>query len=316
MSESLEINVSFDTSFEDVELLRLEMERFVRAPENARDFKPDFTIGVGGVGDLDKLILKFSIQHKSNWHNEAVRATRRSKFMCALALALKKVPIYAPGGGSEALGAPGNPSYSVTVSDAFAAKSRDDVAKAKEEARMVPTKSEQTAKEHQQAEQQAISELNTLPIHIETVTSLWDSRDEQTVTSPVDGEDPEEAQRNREIQHMRNDLRKKESQRGRRKAGEGISAMTPTTTDTSYPSQTMGNTRLETFDEEANIDTPPTFYPQRHGEASSSQARAAAGRDDEDETELRSSMSIRSGGVHRGPSWGYRGPRGGTPERR
>ena len=93
MKEVIDLNVSFDTSFEDIELLRQEMEAFVRHPDNARDFMPDLVIGVGGINDLDKLTLKIAMKHKSNWHNEAVRATRRSKFMCALALAVKKVPI-------------------------------------------------------------------------------------------------------------------------------------------------------------------------------------------------------------------------------
>src|SRR3569833_746002 len=99
MKEVIDVNVSFDTTFEDIELLRLEMEKFVRHPDNARDFQSDLAISVFSVGDLDKLQLKIAMKHKSNWHNEAVRATRRSKFMCALALALMRVPMYAPGGG-------------------------------------------------------------------------------------------------------------------------------------------------------------------------------------------------------------------------
>ncbi|KAL2116293.1 hypothetical protein VTJ04DRAFT_8460 [Mycothermus thermophilus] len=125
MKETIDVNVAFDTTFEDIELLRQEMEKFVRAPENCRDFQPDIAIGVGGVGDCDKLTLKIAIKHKSNWHNDAVRATRRSKFMCALTLALKKVPIYGPGGGGDPLGHPANPTYSVAVSDEFAAAARD-----------------------------------------------------------------------------------------------------------------------------------------------------------------------------------------------
>jgi len=138
MKEGIDINVSYDTSFEEIELLRLEMENFVRAPENSRDFQQDIAIGVGGVGDLDKLQLKIAIKHKSNWHNDAVRATRRSKFICALTQALKKVPIYAPGGGGEALGGPTNPTYSVSVSDAEAATARDKAAQEKDAARLVP----------------------------------------------------------------------------------------------------------------------------------------------------------------------------------
>ncbi|EFX05491.1 serine/threonine-protein kinase [Grosmannia clavigera kw1407] len=136
--EVIDVSVSYDTSFEDIELLRLEMEQFVRHPDNARDFQPDLSISVGSVNNLDKLTLNIAIKHKSNWHNELVRATRRSKFMCALALALKKVPIYAPGGGSDALGSPANPTYSVAVSDATAAEARQQAKNSKDALRLVP----------------------------------------------------------------------------------------------------------------------------------------------------------------------------------
>ncbi|KAG7136846.1 Mechanosensitive ion channel protein Msy1 like [Verticillium longisporum] len=135
MKEVITIHISYDTSFEDIETLRHEMEAFVRHSDNSRDFQPDVAMGVSSVGDLDKLALDVVIKHKSNWHNEIVRATRRSKFMCALVLSLKKVPIYAPGGGSEALGGPTNPTYSVSVSDEIAAASREEAAKKKEAAR-------------------------------------------------------------------------------------------------------------------------------------------------------------------------------------
>ncbi|KAI2626811.1 serine/threonine protein kinase [Xylaria nigripes] len=147
MKEGIEINVSYDTSLEDIELLRLEMEKFIRSPENSRDFQPDISIEVGGVGDLNKLTLKLAIKHKSNWHSDAVRAARRSKFICALVLALKKVPINAPGGGDETLGGPTNPTYSVTVSDAEASMARDKTAKEKDAARLVPKESLSTIPE-------------------------------------------------------------------------------------------------------------------------------------------------------------------------
>lgn len=41
MKEQIEIFIAFDTSLEDIELLRSEMEAFVRHPDNARDFQPD-----------------------------------------------------------------------------------------------------------------------------------------------------------------------------------------------------------------------------------------------------------------------------------
>ena len=60
-------------------------------------FQPEIDVEVVGVGDMDKLELRVDIRHKSNWSNETVRAARRSKFMCALVLAMRKVPIRAPG---------------------------------------------------------------------------------------------------------------------------------------------------------------------------------------------------------------------------
>lgn len=60
--------------------------------------------------------------------------------MCALVLALRKIPIYAPAGGDAVLGSSDKPTYSVTVSDAEAAANREAFAKTKEEKRLVPSK--------------------------------------------------------------------------------------------------------------------------------------------------------------------------------
>ncbi|KAJ5787126.1 Mechanosensitive ion channel MscS [Penicillium paradoxum] len=97
MHEQLTIPVAFDTTFAEVQLLREEMESFVRDRENNRDFQPDVDIELGGVGDMDKLQLRVDIRHKSNWSNETIRAARRSKFMCAFVLAVRKVKVRAPG---------------------------------------------------------------------------------------------------------------------------------------------------------------------------------------------------------------------------
>ncbi|KAJ5804891.1 hypothetical protein N7474_010778 [Penicillium riverlandense] len=97
MYEQLTVSVSFDTTFADIQFLREEMERFVRDKDNSRDFQQDLNVEVVGVGDMDKLELRVDIRHKSNWSNETVRAARRSKFMCALVLAIRKIPIRAPG---------------------------------------------------------------------------------------------------------------------------------------------------------------------------------------------------------------------------
>ncbi|KAL2167949.1 hypothetical protein VTG60DRAFT_588 [Thermothelomyces hinnuleus] len=226
MKETIEVNVSFDTSFEDIELLRLELERFVRAPENNRDFQPDISIGVGGVGDCDKLTLTVAIKHKSNWHNDAVRATRRSKFMCALTLALKRVPIYGPGGGGDALGGPSNPSYSVAVTDEFAAQARAKSEQEKAAKRLANQSAEEAANTESTAaaEQRAADQINTSrPV----VEALDDWGYEKTLTSREPSADrPGPSDSGAATTTSRSDvlggISTRESQRGRRKAGETL----------------------------------------------------------------------------------------------
>lgn len=219
MNETIELNVSYDTSFEDLELLRLEMEKFVRAPDNARDFQPDITISVGGVGDLDKLNIKLAIKHKSNWHNDGVRATRRSKFMCALAMALRRVPIYAPGGGGEPLGGALNPSYSVAVSDEFVAAARATAGDNKEAKRMVPSKPA-GGDNPEATEQSAAADLNNR-------SPLAEAADDWGYDKTLNSRDAS-AERTRltEVEAVRRDLQlNRQSTRGRRKAGDTLSSV-------------------------------------------------------------------------------------------
>lgn len=138
MREQLLIYIDFGTTLEDVQVLRNEMQAFVQDKDNSRDFQPDIEVEITGIAEMNKMELKVEIKHKSNWSNETVRASRRSKFMCALVLALRKVPINAPGGGGAALGSADQPSYSVAISDAQAAASRDAFAKSKDEKRLFP----------------------------------------------------------------------------------------------------------------------------------------------------------------------------------
>ncbi|KPI43574.1 putative MscS family protein C2C4.17c [Cyphellophora attinorum] len=141
MREQLNMYVSFDTSLEDIALLKQEMEAFVRDKDNSRDFQQEVEVEVTGIAEMNKLELKIEILHKSNWSNETVRAARRSKFMCALVLALRKVPIYAPGGGGAALGDKANPSYSVNISDSEARENAEDFDDKKDKSRLFPLKS-------------------------------------------------------------------------------------------------------------------------------------------------------------------------------
>ena len=141
MREQVVLSVNFDTSFEDINVLKQEMLAFVRDPQNSRDFHSDIEIEVTGIAEMNKLELQCDVRHKSNWSNEALRSSRKSKFMCALVLALRKIPIYAPGGGDAALGDAGKPSWSVAISPEAAIVAREKYNADKNAKRLYPTKS-------------------------------------------------------------------------------------------------------------------------------------------------------------------------------
>jgi hypothetical protein len=256
MKEQLEMFISFDTSLEDIETLRKQMEAFVRHTENSRDFQPDIVLECTGIGNMDKLQLKVEIRHKSNWANETVRAARRSKFMCALVLALRKVPIYCPGGGGLPLGDPGNPSYSVAVSDGVAVAAREKAAATKEGKRLVPTKSNKNSKPSTgkssgvdipggplgtTTEVEAIEALNT--------RRPTDDGDNTTLAS----QELFERTRTDDVANLRQNLLKRESTRGRRKPGEKIPPLLDTKGGPRF-TVTQPSPRMRTgFDEEANM---------------------------------------------------------------
>ncbi|KAF2097276.1 hypothetical protein NA57DRAFT_41344, partial [Rhizodiscina lignyota] len=140
MREQISIFVSFDTSFEDIKALRQEMQNFVLDKENSRDFQSEIEVECLGIAEMNKMELRVEIRHKSNWHNETVRAARRSKFMCALVLALRKVPIYGPAGSAAAMGSIANPGYSVAISEELAQNEKDKYSAGLEAKRLYPTK--------------------------------------------------------------------------------------------------------------------------------------------------------------------------------
>lgn len=98
MLETVTLSVDFNTTFEQVEALRLEMLEFVK--NESRDFQNTLEIAITDFSDLSKMKISMSIKHKSNWQNDSLRALRRNKWMCALALSLKKLEIVASGPGS------------------------------------------------------------------------------------------------------------------------------------------------------------------------------------------------------------------------
>ncbi|KAI9738868.1 MAG: hypothetical protein M1818_005181 [Claussenomyces sp. TS43310] len=265
MKEQLDMFISFDTTLEDVELLRREMQTFVRNADNSRDFQPDIVLECTGIGNMDKLQLKVEIRHKSNWHNETVRAARRSKFMCALVLALRKVPIYGPGGGGLALGDPGNPSYSVAVSDQVAAKSRDKAAATKEAKRLVPSVSVSPPQANESGKSTGVDviHLGTISENLaaESINARKPTddagRDDGSLRDEVDPLvlDSSDHNRNKDIENLRDGLLKRQSTRGKRRAGETLPLM-PAGDVVSGFSITMPEPQEDdTLDEEASVGT-------------------------------------------------------------
>lgn len=230
MREAITINCSFDTSFEDIELLRKEMQAFVLAKENARDFQPEVEIECVDMESLGKLQLKIECRHKSNWSNESVRAARRSKFMCALVLALKKIPIYPPGGGGPPAGDKANPNYAVTISHEDAVNNKSQFDKDKNAKRLIPVVDESAASstvgkssaveffdngaDPDAREQAQIQGLN----HRSVAVDASRTGDEYNPNL--------EQQKSHDLEEVKNILRK-QSTRGRRKPSVRVSSRIP-----------------------------------------------------------------------------------------
>ena len=250
MREQLSIFISFDTSLEDIQLLKSEMQKFVLDKENSRDFQPEVVVEVLGIAQMNQMELKVEILHKSNWANETVRAARRSKFMCALVLALRKVPIYAPGGGGSPLGDPSNPSYSVAVGPEVADAARDKAAAAKEAKRMVPTKQPEETKSPVIKSPLSQTTSNDFGLRFGSLNSrtggtgpLAPSSSEQNAIDSLNARDPtadfhgprkrsaSSVSRNGPVTAELDEVRgimQSESDRGRRKAGETTTTLSPT----------------------------------------------------------------------------------------
>lgn len=289
MREQLSIYIDFDTTFEDIQLLRSEMTKFVLDPANSRDFFPDIDIQVLGFDKMDKMELRIDIMHKSNWSNEAVRAARRSKFMCALVLALRRIPINAPGGGGASLGEAANPTYSVAISPSAADTNKADAATSAEAARLVPTKKENVADKRKtaQSEQQAVNALN------ERNTAVDKTRDHSD-----DLKERQQKQETADLEEVRGMLRK-ETLKGRRKSTHHRSFQ-------SQASMKSRGSQKELRRREVDNNAPPTPDPIAALNRSQSQQgnRARSPSDDDSVKALPRLPAVNYGG----PSGGGLGP--------
>jgi small-conductance mechanosensitive channel len=233
MREQLSIFCNFDTSIEDIEALRQQMIDFVIDPKNSRDFLPDIDIEVIGIAEMNKMELRIECKHKSNWANETVRAARRSKFMCALVLALRKVPIYGPGAGDAALGSIGQPAFSVTISPEDAAANRDQFSAKKAAKRLLAKKQEEdegtttgvdyTSQVAANSELRAVHSLNSRsPAKDRTRDEVWDARDDASMGSTLE----DRTNDRQSLDEVRGMLHR-ESTKGRRQPGAASNTTLP-----------------------------------------------------------------------------------------
>ncbi|GLB37046.1 putative mechanosensitive ion channel [Lyophyllum shimeji] len=101
MSETFTFDVSYATTFEDLEKLREKMLEFVKAER--RDYQPAFDVAVKDFPEQEKMTLTADIKYKSNCQLGALKSKRRNKWICALKTALAELHIYGPKGDPDAV---------------------------------------------------------------------------------------------------------------------------------------------------------------------------------------------------------------------
>src|SRR3569833_596780 len=112
--QSLSLFLAFKTTFQDLVVLRQELEAFLAAPENRRDYAPDLGLSIVNLHELNKMELRVAVTHRSNWSNEKLRAARSNRFYCALVAAIRKIPLEKPGGAVSS-GDEAKPVYTVQL---------------------------------------------------------------------------------------------------------------------------------------------------------------------------------------------------------
>ena len=236
MTEQLTIDIAFETSFEDLQILKNELLTFVTAPDNSRDYQASVDVDVLGTSDQSKLSLLVDVKHKSNWANETIRRSRRSKFMCALVSALKAVPIYPPGGALDLAGTAANPTYTVGITHGDAKEHAEEAAKGRDSARLVPLKKFEENKERlSPIESKAPLGAGLTASENRVVDDLTSrnpasdpARDEAWTSSRDDGSTlGERPSIDRDLEEVRGLLRR-ESTRGKRKPSNDYHPSVPT----------------------------------------------------------------------------------------
>jgi hypothetical protein len=139
MRERLNLNVSINTTQANIDLLQFQMQTFVSSKENSRDFQSNVDIELVVAPDLGRLEIIVGFGYKSNTANEPLRPSRRNRFYNALIEAVRRIPIYGPGGGGVTLGESSKPSYTVAILHEESMLHREKFLKKKEAKRLVPS---------------------------------------------------------------------------------------------------------------------------------------------------------------------------------
>ena len=214
--------------------------------------------------------------------------------MCALVLALRKIPIYAPGGGGPVLGSSDSPSYSVAVSDDDAAASRAAFDKAKDALRMIPitSKSETTEFSSDTTANQSVAStirnrsptITTTPVPAAEKAALTALNMRQPASDPAhdwetnsNDSSPTDAaarRRSNDIEGVR-DMLRRTSTRGKRKGGNTTAATmkqpgVPTIAEPSNDSYGIGASYQ---DYASNYAPPPVSSIQQISNSASGQGR-------------------------------------------
>lgn len=261
MTEIVKVGVNYDTSLEDIQNLREELLLFVR--ENNRDFQQDLDVEVTGISDLDRMIIRLEIRHKSNWSNEQLTLQRRNKFFCALILILKKIPIYGAGRGDPSIGEEGKPMYTVAISDDKAQinmqkqteaklSNRWDMRREKEAAGDLGTSMDETINGREEGMFEATSSTAATTNGHESHTSshmapLFES------SGPSRGARSSTESRREDMEGVRS-LLKRESTKGRRKPAQS-SAGRPQYQPQQYPQ--VPNLNNNPYQESSSASVPP-----------------------------------------------------------
>lgn len=72
MSDPITLDVSYDTTFEQIEKLREHMLAYVKSER--RDFMGQFDVNIVDIPEQSKMILSTSIKYKSNFQQGALRS--------------------------------------------------------------------------------------------------------------------------------------------------------------------------------------------------------------------------------------------------